>query len=241
MIRVSKCWLPFGLACLWVVTASGVELEPCEGYGSEDRAECGTITVLEDRSKLNGRKISLNVLILRAESPDGSAPLFLLAGGPGQGATDLAGLAFGPYAGVRKSRDVVLVDQRGTGASNRLDCPNDSDADPQAAFGGLFDPEQIAACAETASQHADLRLYGTSHVVADLDEVRDQLGYERVVLWGGSGGTRTALVWLRDHPDRVEAIAIDGVTSTYFRAPSGYAPTSSSSCDGSTAVLSRPL
>lgn len=223
MVLGARTWLRFGLTLLWAVPASGSRFEPCEGYGSEDRAECGTITVLEDRSDPEGRTIDLNVLILRAETAEGRAPVFLLAGGPGQGATDLAGLAFAPYAAVRKFRDVVLVDQRGTGASNRLDCPNGSDVDPRAAFGGLFDPEQIAECAEQAAQHADLELYGTSHVVADLDEVRDQLGYERVVLWGGSGGTRTALVWLRDHPDRVEAIAIDGVAPTYFRAPSGYA------------------
>jgi pimeloyl-ACP methyl ester carboxylesterase len=108
---------------------------------------------------------------------------------------------------------------------------NNSDADPRAAFGGLFDPNQIAACRERALQHADLRMYGTLHVVADLDEVRARLGYERVVLWAGSGGTRTALVWLREHPDRIEAVALDGVTPPYFRAPSLYARGSQDALD----------
>ena len=194
-------------------------------------AECGTITVFEDRENPTGRTIDLNVLVLRAAKPQGRAALFLLAGGPGQGATDLAELALGPFAAVRELRDVVLVDQRGTGKSNRLDCPNHSDTDPRTAFGVLFDPKTVAVCRQEALQHADPRQYGTLQVVADLEEVRERLGYRRVVLWGGSGGTRTALVWLREHPDRVEAVAIDGVTPTYFRAPSGYARGSQDALD----------
>jgi len=211
------------LIILLAAPAAGAEFEPCEWAGTDDRADCGTITVLEDRSSPGGRTIDLNVVVLRAENPQGRAPVFLLAGGPGQGATDLAGIAFGPYAAVRESRDFVLVDQRGTGESNRLDCLNRSDTDPREAFGGLFDSKHVAACRDAALRHADLRMYGTLHVVMDLDEVREQLGYERVVLWGGSGGTRTALVWLREHPDHVEAVALDGVVPTYLRAPSGYA------------------
>ena len=223
MIHIMNFRLQFAVGLVWALPAIGVELPPCAGFKAGDRAACGTITVLEDRANPTGRKIDLNVLVLRAEKSDGRAPLFLLAGGPGQAATELVELALGPFAAVREFRDVVLVDQRGTGKSNRIDCPNHSDTDPREAFGALFDPREVDECRKEALQHSDPRFYGTLQVVSDLDEVRSRLGYERVVLWGGSGGTRTALVWLREHPDRVQAVAIDGVAPTYFRAPSGYA------------------
>ena len=207
------------------------DLAPCTEFGDSARAECGTVTVPEDRSKPGGRAIDLHVVVLRAENRAARAPLFILAGGPGMGATDMAELALGPLAPVRKIRDIVLVDQRGTGKSNRLDCPNGSEADPRVAFGKLFDPEKLAACRRRESEHADLRLYGTLQVVADLDEVRERLGYDTVVLWGGSGGTRTALAWLREHPLRVEAAVIDGVVPTSFRAPSGYARSAQDALD----------
>ncbi len=198
-------------------------LAPCLDERFGDRAECGTLTVLEDPSTPEGRKIDLNVVVLRAVAPGTREPVFLLAGGPGQGATDLAELALGPLAAVNETRDFVLVDQRGTGASNPLNCPNGSDEDPRQAFGGLFKPALMADCIERLSTAADLGRYNTPAVVADLEQVRQWLGYERVLLWGGSGGTRTALVWMRRHPDRVGAAVLDGVTPTMFRSPSSMA------------------
>lgn len=224
MAMMARVLGSFCSAMMVAAGAGAVEFTPCAEYGPDDRAECTSITVLEDRARPDGRTIELHVVVLRAETPrPGRAPVFFLAGGPGQGATDLAGIVLGPYAAVRGDRDVVLVDQRGTGGSNLLDCRSNADEDPGAAFGGLYDPERVAECREMALTHADPRFYGTSHVVADLDEVREALGYASVVLWGGSGGTRTALVWLREHPERVEAVALDGVAPTDFRAPSGYA------------------
>lgn len=202
---------------------SGQELEPCASEQLGDRARCGILSVLEDRSRPEGRRIDLNVIVLKATQPGELAPVFLLAGGPGQGATDLAGLALGPFAPVLESRDFVLVDQRGTGKSNPLHCPNGSAENPQAAFGGLFDPELMAACLERLSEQADVRRYATPQVIEDLEEVRAWLGYDQVMLWGGSGGTRTALVWMRRHPERIAGAVLDGVTPTSFRSPSGMA------------------
>ncbi|MFO1186605.1 MAG: alpha/beta fold hydrolase [Alphaproteobacteria bacterium] len=111
------------------------------------------------------------------------------------------------------------------------DCLNGSDKDPRRAFGALFDPVDVAACRKDAAAHADARLYSTEPVIADLEEVRATLRYERVVLWGGSGGTRTAQVWLRAHPERIEAVALDGVVSMDLHAPSGYARGSQDALD----------
>ena len=144
----------------------------------------------------------------------------MLAGGPGQGATDLAELALGPFAPVRETRDMVLVDQRGTGKSNLIDCPVDAAEDPGDVFGHLFDPGYVRSCLKKIKEHADPTLYATDHVVDDLDAVREQLGYDKVLLWGGSGGTRTALVWMRRHPKSVVGALLDGVAPTDFKSPS---------------------
>lgn len=221
-IERQTCWA-MALALGLSTGAAAKGLAPCEDPRFGERAECGTVEVLEDRTDPESRKIDLNVVVMRAEKPAGREPVFFLAGGPGQGATDLAGLALGVFEPVRESRDFVLVDQRGTGASNPLICSNNASEHPQSSFDGLFDPDNFARCLADFRQHAEVELYSTPHVVADLEEVRERLGYERVLLWGGSGGTRTALVWMRLHPDRIAATLIDGVTPTTFRAPSGMA------------------
>ena len=138
-------------------------------------------------------------------------PLFILAGGPGQAASFL-----GPFAaaltGVRKDRDIVLVDQRGTGRSSPLECAAfKPDHSLEAAI--EFDPVPKAqACArELAAQGVDAAQYTTAAWVADLDAVRAALGYDKINLWGGSYGTRAALEYLRRHADHVRSVVLDGV------------------------------
>lgn len=189
-----------------------------EKFGPD--ARCGTLTVAEDRTRPEGRSIDLNVVVLPATGSDTKEPLFLLAGGPGQGATDLIELALGPFTPVREVRDMVLVDQRGTGSSNRIDCPVNGSEVPGDVFGDLFDPTHIGECLQEVKQRADPTLYASNQVVDDLDTVRKWLGYEDVLLWGGSGGTRTALIWMRRHPERVVGALLDGVAPSNFKAPS---------------------
>jgi pimeloyl-ACP methyl ester carboxylesterase len=204
-------------------------LRPCaDRFGPG--AECGSIAVLEDRSRPNGRKIAIAFVVLRAptKSPE---PVFLFAGGPGQGSTSLADLATGPFAPVRKIRDVVLVDQRGTGGSNPLLCPTDVGTNPAGAFGAVFASAVFRKCRVDLSDRADLAHYLTDLAVQDVDAIRAILGYGRVLLWGGSYGTRMAQAYLRRYPERVVAMVLDGVVPFSFRAPSGYAASLQQSVD----------
>ena len=175
-------------------------------------AQCGTLEVPENRARPGGRKITLAIAVLPANTlnphPD---PLFVLAGGPGQAASFL-----GPFAamltGVRKDRDIVLVDQRGTGRSSALACAALKPDDSAEATLELDPVPKAAACAkELAAQGIDTTQYTTAAWIADLDAVRTALGYAKVNLWGGSYGTRVALEYLRRFPEHVRSIVLDGV------------------------------
>ncbi len=194
-----------------------LRLSPCHLEGLEEEVLCGTYQVWEDRAAQSGRKIDLRVAVVpalrREHEPD---PLFLLAGGPGQGATDYGALIPIAFREVHRQRDIVLVDLRGTGGSHPLDCEF---GDPLASLGGATEAFDTRPCLQSLRSKADPRLYTTEPAVDDLDEVRAALGYERVNLWGGSYGTRAALVYARRHPDRVRGVVLDGAAPFEIKLP----------------------
>jgi pimeloyl-ACP methyl ester carboxylesterase len=177
-------------------------------------AQCGALEVPENRAKPEGSKITLAIAVLPANTLNPRAdPLFVLAGGPGQAASYL-----GPFAasltGVRKDRDIVLVDQRGTGRSSPLACAAlKPDESPESTL--EIDPvPKAAACAqELAARGIDAAQYTTGAWIADLDAVRAALGYATINLWGGSYGTRVALEYLRAYPSHVRSLVLDGVAA----------------------------
>jgi pimeloyl-ACP methyl ester carboxylesterase len=182
------------------------------------RISRGTYTVFENRAAASGRTLELDVVVLhaRAASPAPDA-LFLLAGGPGQDATMLVE----PWidAPIRVERDVVLVSQRGTGGSMRLACAFGSDDDLQTYLGPIFQPDVFRACLAELSARADLTQYSTASAMDDLDEVRAALGYAKIDLYGGSYGTRAALVYMRQHPETVRCAILEGVAPLAFTNP----------------------
>ena len=118
--------------------------KPCLGLRASDRVRCGTVTVPEDRAKPGGRTIGLNVMVLRAKDRPTLPPLFDIAGGPGLPAVGPGSFYLGDGAAYREHRDIVLFDQRGTGASNPLNCP-EIDA-TESGYGPFFPPETVARC-----------------------------------------------------------------------------------------------
>ena len=175
---------------------------------SRHAARCGTLTVFEDRSAGSGRQIDLRIAVLPATgdtvAPD---PLFLLADGPGQAATEAFLPVLSAFERINHKRDIVLVDQRGTGKSHSLRCPQS----PQDL--ATLPDEQLAVELKTCLSQldADPRLYTTSIAMDDLDQVRSALGYDQVNLYGASYGTRAALTYLRQHPASVRTAILDGV------------------------------
>jgi pimeloyl-ACP methyl ester carboxylesterase len=194
-------------------------------------AECRTLSVPEDRARPDGRKIPIRYVVLRATGRRQPEPVFLFEGGPGAPSTGMAGLARGPFGPVMEFRDVVLVDQRGTGASHGLMCNLEARRYPARAFGHVFDPAFFAKCRAQLEKRADLTRYVTDVAVQDIDAVREALGYEQVILWGGSFGTRIAQAYARRYPERVKAMVLDGVVPLDFTIPLTYAASLQQSLD----------
>ena len=194
-------------------------LKPCTGSDEPSDAYCGTFKVYENRVTKQGRQIDLNIVLLPALRADAQPdPVFFLAGGPGQGAAKLAKTVKEMFRRVENDRDIVLVDQRGTGKSNPLECDGDDSDSLQSA---METPDQtlgrLKGC--MAKYDADLTLYTTPIAMDDLDDVRAFLGYDKINIYGGSYGTRAGLVYMRQHGDRVRSAILDGVAPPDMRLP----------------------
>lgn len=197
------------------------ELEVCRPEGVREDVLCGRLTVWEDREAEEGRTIDLNVVVVPARTDDPLAdPVTLIAGGPGEGVTGAAPFIPEVAGELLEERDVLLVDQRGTGESNGLFCSfGVSREDPQPAYDAFFPLDGVRACKEELEERADLTRYTTTVAVEDLDEVRRRLGYERLNLIGGSYGTRFVQEFLRRHPDSVRTAILQGVVRMDHRMP----------------------
>jgi pimeloyl-ACP methyl ester carboxylesterase len=197
----------------------GRDLPPvtCKARGLDELVRCGVLFVPENPNEQDKRWIPLNIVVLPAGQSPAAGALFHFAGGPGQAATEQAAGNARRFATIRKARDIVMIDQRGTGRSNGLYCDID---DPRERaillFGGQFPPGTMAACRDALASRADLRFYHTAVAAQDVDRVRRWLGYDRIDLYGGSYGTRAALAYLRDFPDQVRTATLRAVI-----APSG--------------------
>jgi pimeloyl-ACP methyl ester carboxylesterase len=193
---------------------AGLALAPCRISDADGlvsiAARCGQLTVPENPAEPDGDTIDLAIAVVPAiatrAKPD---PLFLLAGGPGQGAIEAYTPVLGAYAGLRRERDIVLVDQRGTGGSNRLDCDMPEDA----IESGELTPDQLQELARDclAALPARPQFYTTSIAVGDLEAVRAALGYAELNLIGGSYGTRVAQHYARRYPGHTRSIVLDAV------------------------------
>ncbi|MGE3958700.1 MAG: alpha/beta hydrolase [Vicinamibacterales bacterium] len=192
-------------------------LHPCAIAEGPPDAYCGTYRVFENRETQAGRTIDLKIVVAPALKRDPRPdPLFVFEGGPGGGAATLASQRIPMFRRYQVDRDVVLVDQRGTGGSNPLDCAAD-DEDENLDDIDRYPVERFRACLDALQ--ADAALYTTAIAMDDIDEVRRYLGYGQVNLWGGSYGTRAALVYLKRHEAAVRSVVLDGVAPPDMRIP----------------------
>ena len=192
-------------------------LQPCELSAGGGRltadALCGTLTVAEDSDRPEGRQIELAYAVMPARGARGRPdPVFFLAGGPGQSARETAPIMRLALRDINRQRDLIFLDQRGTGGSNPLHCSFDDDEEAWLATDTARHVEQIFDCKR--GWDADVRFYTTTHAARDLEALRLRYGFEQINLIGGSYGSRMAQVYLRMSPDHVRSIILDGVVPT---------------------------
>ena len=208
----------FVIGCRGTKPATARGLSPCT-IGSL-HASCRTVEVFENREKRAGRKIALKVVVVPSHAahpqPD---PLFLIAGGPGQGVTGGAEDWAKIFDFVLRQRELVLIDVRGTGESNPLNCP----LAPKGTLQERFEPlaETAKSCLPLLREKADLTQYQTEYIADDLDDARESLGYERINVQAASYGTRVAQVYARRHGEHVRSMILEGVYPLSEHIPLG--------------------
>jgi len=205
----------FLLICSGVCVAADITFVECEISNTNGQvsmqAECANFLVPENYAAPNGKQVSLYIAKIKSlSSRPEQDPFTLIAGGPGQAAVESYIGVSGAFRKILQHRDVYLIDQRGTGKSNKLQCkPDDEDyVDPFE-----YDPETVASLTRQCLEQlpGDPRYYTTSVAVQDLERVRDALGVPQWNVYGVSYGTRVAQHYLRRYPAAVRTMILDAV------------------------------
>ncbi|OUR59719.1 alpha/beta hydrolase [Colwellia sp. 39_35_sub15_T18] len=187
-----------------------VVIENCHVDGVKAQVKCGKLSVPENYNKIDGEQISINFVVLPAiDDSDKKTPLMFLAGGPGQAAAELASGLRQVFNEVRKTRDLILVDQRGTGESHPLQCEESLEQNPYEITPEEFSEQDIKDC--LASFSGDLSQYNSENAIRDFDAVRVALGHKQINIYGGSYGTRAGLVYMRMFPNALRSVVLDSV------------------------------
>jgi pimeloyl-ACP methyl ester carboxylesterase len=193
---------------------------PFDSFGPVE-PDCGYLIVPESRSDPDSPLIRLAVAVFPAQSRNAADdPLIYLDGGPGGFTLDVWGANFSSFAPFARDRDVILFDQRGTGHSEpslfcdetiefSLDTLDDELTDAEISD-GYFDA--LSQCLERVQDDGvNLEAYNSAENAADVVDLWQTLGYDEVNLLGISYGSRLALTIMRDHPDEIRSVIIEGV------------------------------
>ncbi len=216
--------------CLLAGRAAMAEpLSECRVPGLRHSVQCGVLQRALDPARPDGPKIDVHYVVApamaRRKLPD---PVFLLAGGPGQSAISLAPSMLALFARLNNRRDIVFVDQRGTGRSAPLDCVDPQreslteQADPERPLQRLVECKAALLKLPYIKAPADLGFFTTTLAMQDLDAVRQVLGFERINLVGASYGTRAALEYSRQFSRAVRRSVIDGVAPPDMVLPASF-------------------
>ncbi|WP_343629451.1 alpha/beta hydrolase [Roseateles sp.] len=200
-------------------------LKPCRVEGVPTEVQCGSIRRPLDPAQPDGKQIDVRFVVVRAMArnklPD---PVLLLAGGPGQSAVALTGTVLPRLSRLNYRRDLVFVDQRGTGGSAPLQCPDNNERSLEEITRPGAKLRLLEACRVALEKlpYGDLRQFTTPIAMQDMDAVRAALGVERWNLVGASYGTRAALEYQRQFPQRVRRAVIDGVAPPDMVLPASF-------------------
>lgn len=223
-------------AAIFLAADAQAATQACRVEGMPNALQCGVVQRPLDPALPNGVKIDVHYLVVpalaRNKQPD---PVLMLAGGPGQSAIGVAPAVISRLTRLNYRRDLVFIDQRGTGKSAPLQCPDESKLPLPDALDAAAQTRRLERCrAELmALPHGDLRLYTTTIAMQDFEAVRQQLGVAQWNLVGASYGTRAALEYQRQYPDQVRRTVLDGVAPPDMVLPASFSTDGQAALDAS--------
>ncbi len=213
-------------------TAADLRTSPCQLPGVAGPARCGALDVLENPNQSDSRKLSIHVAVVPASSGKAlSDPIVVLMGGPGEDAISAAEIYAAQFASLLGDRDLLLVDQRGTGSSAPLSCNLFSTETANDSLRDFFPPAAIKTCRNRLQAVADLTRYTYLYFARDLELVRRALGYGSLNLFAGSYGTRAAQVFMRAYPQSVRTAYLGSVVPMDLEGPLDFAKTGQTALD----------
>lgn len=216
--------------CVNVVKAAepsgAVVLSSCNIPGVAQPARCGVLDVPENPDRPGGRRLPISVIVIPGSAgPALPDPIVPLTGGPGEDAISAAAEFAARFASLRQDRDLLLVDQRGTGRSGALRCDLYSAEGAATSLRDFFPLAAVRRCERQLRARADLTQYTYAHFASDLEHVRRALGYGPLNLFAGSYGTRAAQVYLRAYPQSVRTVYLGSVVPIDVATPLTFAKT----------------
>jgi pimeloyl-ACP methyl ester carboxylesterase len=226
------------LAALFVLcgsaaTAANLPTSPCELPEFTGPARCGVLDVPENPLRPAARRLAIHVAVIPATSGKAlSDPIVVLMGGPGEDAIGSAAIYAEQFASLRTDRDLLLVDQRGTGLSAALHCNLFSSEEAEMSLREVFPLASVQRCERELQAHADLTQYGYLPFARDLEQIRRALGYRSLNLFAGSYGTRAAVVYMRAYPKSVRTAYLGSVVPIDVAQPLPMAKTAQSAIEG---------
>jgi pimeloyl-ACP methyl ester carboxylesterase len=201
-----------------------IRLSSCSLPGVPQLARCGSLEVPENPNHPDVRRLRIGVAVILATGgkslPD---PIVILMGGPGEDAISAAEIYFKQFTSLLQDRDILLVDQRGTGRSGALNCTLFSAQEPAVNLRDVFPPAAVERCEQNLRVRADLTQYTYDRFANDLERVRQALGYGPLNLFAGSYGTRAAQVYLRMYPKSVRTVYMGSVVPIDAATPLPFA------------------
>lgn len=227
VLLVILAWLAQPNAVIALPDSNQIEFSNCmltlPGTNFTASARCGTLDVPENPADPDGRMINLNIAVAPATGssvdPD---PVFFFAGGPGQAATETWVMIRPQMRQIRKTRDIVMIDQRGTGKSNKLACTSTIEDDLNLEIDLDLIRSETEKC--LAGLDGDPRFYTTTIAMGDYNRVRVAMGYQQINIIGISYGTRSAQVYLREFPETVRTMTLDSVVPMQLALGQEHAP-----------------
>jgi pimeloyl-ACP methyl ester carboxylesterase len=222
------CALAAALVLSAPLVHAAPDLKPCRIDGIPNELQCGSLQRPLDPARPDGVKIAIHYLVVPALARNKQHDaVLMLAGGPGQSATKVAARVLPRLSRLNNRRDLVFIDQRGTGRSAPLECPDDSKLPIADQLEPAAQMRRIDECREALEKlphgkDGGLRFFTTTLAMQDMDAVREQLEVPQWNLIGGSYGTRAALEYLRLFPTKVRRSVIDGVAPADMVLPASF-------------------